>query len=138
MTVESFTGQRQNTRGSNEVVKLIEVPDIDLKTVGRNNLIIGAVANTYVTGIVSINTGADSITVQPTIRIGKAPNYNEFMDSTVLDSELQGVGDYQSFVNRRGATMFSGGDDVVLDVVVGSTATTHIVTVEVWGYILAP
>lgn len=136
MAIETANGKIELR--TSEIVKLAEVTGIDLKIVGQTTLIASASTDTYITEAVVVTTATNTVTVQPTISIGITPNWNEFLTSTALNAEMANNNRFQSFFQgiSRNTTRFGGGTTIKLNVSVGSTATTHTATVELWGYII--
>ncbi|HBX15897.1 MAG: hypothetical protein UV20_C0009G0028 [Candidatus Magasanikbacteria bacterium GW2011_GWA2_42_32] len=120
------------------LTKLASVAGIDLKTAGQITLIASALANTIITKAVLIITAADTATVMPTLRIGRAPNYDQFIPATLIHNAMNAMNNYQMFIPSITCSAFAAADAIKLDITIGSTATTHTATVELWGYVLPP
>lgn len=108
--------------------------NVNLKTVGRTDIFTTLYDNTYISEVFVSNTTVDNITDLATLRIGKTPNYNEFVSATKLSADLLNVGNYQILRNNGVMTKFNRDDVICFDVTIGSTATTHLVTIGVFGF----
>lgn len=118
------------------------VTSVDLKTTGQTTLY--TVPNTPIVSgmkfyiediLIRINT-ANTVTVAPTIRIGKSAGYTEYIGSTTLTG-MDTAGQYKwlsEFMSSTDIhTEFSLADVIKLDVVTGATATTLTADIHILG-----
>lgn len=118
------------------------VTGVDLKATGQTTLL--SVPNTppvtgkkfFVKDVMVRISAADTVTVAPTIRIGKAAAYTEYFPATALTG-LDAVGEYKWLSEYLGAadihSAFDLGDTIKLDVTIGATATTLTAEIHLFG-----
>lgn len=116
------------------------VTSIDMKTQAATTLLNVAGTKCIITRIIFRITTADTIAVQPQIEVGLSANYDEWQSQMTLPSGITAADkwcDYGLLTTGLTRTIFSSGNAVAMNVVVGATATTYTCTAYVYGYYLS-
>lgn len=118
---------------------LATVTGVNLKNTGQTLLYLAPLGHSVViTDIKVYATVATAVVVVPSVRVGKAPSYNEWCGITPLTG-LNTAGDFVSLdrlasVQAQEAFLFI--DQVLIDVTTGATATTLTGNIYVEGYLI--
>lgn len=113
---------------------------INLKNTGETALFTVPAGKVFVeTGLLLALTEVSALTVLPTVRAGKTPNFNEIVGATAVTG-LAAPADFvdlRAFTALQKSSAFSAGDVISFSVTVGATATTLRGQVYLLGFFLS-
>lgn len=128
-----------NIPNSVQIGVLATVLGINLKNTGQTTLYTVPSGKTLIiTDILLIPTTANTITIPPIIRIGKASNYNEWAPLVTLTG-LNAANQLFSLATAATGLIrqtFAAGEVVKLDVQTGATATSLTITTYLFGFLI--
>ena len=111
---------------------------IDLKATGQTALYtVPTGYNCIISDIFAIVTTASGIVAAPIFRIGKSPNYNEWLALTTFTgfSAINQAASLNTSANLAVRQYFVSGDVVKIDVQTAATATSMVASLHMLGYL---
>lgn len=118
---------------------LSHVTGVDLATTGQTTLYTVPTGKTLIiTEVILRVTAANAVIIVPSLRIGKASSYNEWLPITALTS-LNATDKFLMLSSSAALLMhqsFAAGEVVKIDVTTGATATTLTAEVFTFGFLI--